>query len=218
MQGHCRKSSNVPPAGTLQKIVEHSACRDPAENRRALRLQGPCRKSSSIPLAGTLQKIVGHFACRVVHSSCRDTAENRRALRLQGHCRKSSGLYIPPAGTLQKIVGLVHSACRDSAENHRAFRMQGDCRKSFSIPRGNRIIIHSSINISITTIDRSTGLIVHSIRRGARPVIAEGNVDLVHGPVSVRCCRTVNPFWCIVTRVCLTCVYGSLSLIEGSSW
>ena len=55
--------------------------------------------------------------------------------------------------------------------------MQGDCRKSFSIPRGNRIIIHSSINISITTIDRSTGLIVHSIRRGARPVIAEGNVD-----------------------------------------
>ena len=87
LQELCRKSSGIPPAGsgippaeTLHKIGEHSACRDTAENRRActFRLQGLCRKSSGlyIPPAGTLQKIIGH-------SACRETAENRSAFLVE---------------------------------------------------------------------------------------------------------------------------------------
>ena len=71
-----RKSTNIPPTRSQQKIDLHSAYRNSAENRRAFRLQGFSRKSTNIPLTGTQQKIDEH-------SAYSDSAENRRAFRLQ---------------------------------------------------------------------------------------------------------------------------------------
>ena len=73
-------------AGTLQKIIEHIACRDTAENRRAFRVQGHCRKSQSIPPAGRLQKLIGH-------SGSSGTAYVQGALRMYENLWESSRIF-----------------------------------------------------------------------------------------------------------------------------